>query len=101
MPARLIIVARKARTVREKSEEKEKRSGGEDRKEHDSFAVLLYRRLRRGSGSLENKGRDEKNEVEGRSDTVDPLRFGRAEASYCALSRDRNGHNQVAETMKK
>jgi hypothetical protein len=33
MPARLIVVARKARKVRERSKEKEKRSGGEDGKE--------------------------------------------------------------------
>jgi hypothetical protein len=33
MPARLIVVARKARTVRANPKEKEKRSGGEDGKE--------------------------------------------------------------------
>jgi hypothetical protein len=34
--------------------------GGKGGKKYDSFAVLLYRRLRRGSGSLGREGRDEK-----------------------------------------
>jgi hypothetical protein len=60
MPARLIVVARNARKVREKSKEKDKRSGCKDGKEWDSFAVLLYRRLRRGSGSWNTRAETRK-----------------------------------------
>ena len=75
MPARLIVVARKARKVREKSKEREKRSGGEDGKEYDSFAVRLYRQLRRGSGSLGRERRDENLKSNGSADVGRALRI--------------------------
>jgi len=50
--------------VREKSREMEKMGGGEGGEEYDSFAVLLYPRLRRGSGSLGRGKLDGRSEAE-------------------------------------